>query len=281
MTEWFRDGRPCDAIPVDDRAVHYGDGLFETVAVRDGVPRLWNYHVERLQSSAARLGIEAPDDTRLLSGLCSALDQAQADLSRCVAKIVLTAGSGPRGYRRDGDGQTKLLTGITDAHTPPDNCYRDGVALRLCNTRLAIQPQLAGIKSLNRLEQVLARNEWSDDSVFEGLTLDTDDRLICGTMSNVFLITGQRLVTPAITRCGVSGVMRRHVLTLLQTAGIECSIRDVGIEELRSSDGVFISNSQYGVLAARRCGDLTWQPGETFHRIAAMVRASGVVEGTA
>ena len=111
MTEWFSDGRPCDAIPVDDRAVQYGDGLFETVAVRDGRPRLWNYHVERLQSSAVRLGIEAPDDTRLRSGVCSALDQAQADQSRCVAKIVLTAGSGPRGYRRDGQYRLRGVLG--------------------------------------------------------------------------------------------------------------------------------------------------------------------------
>jgi 4-amino-4-deoxychorismate lyase len=137
------------------------------------------------------------------------------------------------------------------------------------------------MKTLNRMEQVLARNEWSGESDFEGLTLDTDDRLICGTMSNVFLITGQRLVTPAITRCGVSGVMRRHVLTLLDNAGIECSVRDVGVEELWSSDGVLISNSQFGVMPARRCGRRSWQPHERFAQIAAMVRSSGIVEGPA
>ena len=281
MTEWFRDELPCSTIPVDDRAVHYGDGLFETVAIRDGEPRLWEYHVERLQTSAARLGLEAPDESRLRSGLVSALGRAQADRTRCVAKILMTSGQGPRGYRRPDGGQMTILTGISDAHTTPDACYRDGVNLRLCNTRLAVQPQLAGMKTLNRLEQVLARNEWNDDSIFEGLTLDTDGRLICGTMSNVFLITGQGLVTPAMTRCGVSGVMRRHVLTLLDKAGIECSVRDVGVEELWSSADIFISNSQYGVLAAKRCSERTWRPGEMFHRIAAMVSASGIAEGPA
>jgi 4-amino-4-deoxychorismate lyase len=281
MTEWFGDGRPCDTISADDRGFHYGDGLFETLAIRDGEPRLWDYHVERLQGSATRLGLQAPDESRLRSDLLSALDQSRADRARCVAKIVLTAGRGPRGYRRAGRGPATLLTGISDALTPSDSCYRHGVALRLCNTRLAVQPQFAGMKTLNRLEQVLARNEWTDDSVFEGLTLDTDDRLICGTMSNVFLISGQTLVTPAITRCGVSGVMRRHVLTLLDEAGLECSVRDVGVEELGSSDGVFLTNSQFGVLPARHCGKHTWQPGATFHRVAAMIRASGIEEGPA
>jgi 4-amino-4-deoxychorismate lyase len=280
MTEWFRDGRPCSEIPTDDRAVQYGDGLFETVAIRDGEPRLWEYHVERLQTSAARLGLEAPDESRLRSGLVAALGQAAVDRTRCVAKLLFTAGQGPRGYRRCSDRQTTILTGISHARTLPAACFRDGVALRLCNTRPAVQPQLAGMKTLNRLDQVLARNEWNDDSIFEGLTLDTAGRLICGTMSNVFLITGQELVTPAMTRCGVSGVMRRHVLTLLDTAEIECGVRDVGVDELWSSDGVFISNSQYGVLAAKRCGEHTWRPSEMFRQVASMVTESGVVEGT-
>ena len=281
MTEWFLDGRPCDTIPADDRAVQYGDGLFETVAIRDGEPRLWDFHVERLRTGAARLGLEAPAESTLRAGLAAALEQARPGGARCLAKIVLTAGTGPRGYARSPSVQTTLLTGISDAAVLSASCYRDGVELRICHTRLAIQPQLAGMKTLNRLEQVLARNEWSDDVVFEGLTLDTADRVICGTMSNLFLITGQELVTPALTRCGVAGVMRRHVLTLLDSAGIVCSVRDVGVDELWSSDGVFISNSQFGILPVRRCGEHTWPARDVFHRLAAMVRASGVVEGPA
>ena len=281
MTGWFRDGRPCEAVAIDDRGVQYGDGLFETIAVRDSAPRLWDYHVERLQTGAVRLGLQAPSESLMRAELQAALDQAQADRSRCVAKILLTAGEGPRGYRRAGDMPATLLTGVTTARRLPDSAYRDGVALRLCNTRLAAQPQLAGMKTLNRLEQVLARNEWRDESVFEGLTLDTDGRVICGTMSNVFLISGQALVTPAITRCGVSGVMRRHVLTLLDSAGIDCEVRDVDAAELWAADGVFISNSQFGVLPARRCGRHTWQPGQLFRRVAARLRESGIVEGPA
>ncbi len=281
MTEWFRDGRPCEAVSADDRAFQYGDGLFETVAVRDGAPRLWDYHVERLQTGAARLGLPSPDESSLRTELQAALARAQADSSRCVAKLLLSAGEGPRGYRRAGGAPASLVTGIADAKRLPDSWYRDGVALRLCNTRLAAQPQLAGIKTLNRLEQVLARNEWDDESVFEGLTLDTDGRVICGTMSNVFLISGQALVTPAITRCGVSGVMRRHVLALLDGSEFDCQVRDVEAAELWAADNVFISNSQFGILPARKCGRHTWQPGAVFRHVATLLRDSGIVEGPA
>jgi 4-amino-4-deoxychorismate lyase len=281
MTEWYRDGRACDTVSADDRGVHYGDGLFETVAIRDGAPRLWDYHVERLQTGAARLGLASPGETLLRAGLDTALAQTPTDTRRCVAKIVLTAGPGPRGYRRTGEGSVTVLTGISDARRIPDARYRDGIDLRLCNTRLAIQPQLAGMKTLNRLEQVLARNEWSDESVFEGITLDTDGRVICGTMSNVFLISGQQLLTPALTRCGVSGVMRRHLLTLLDNAGIDCQVRDVDVRELWAADGLFISNSQFGVLPARRCERHEWQPQDVFHTLRTLLRNSGIDEGPA
>ena len=281
MTEWFRDGRPCDALPAHDRGVQYGDGLFETVAIRDGAPRLWEYHVERLQSGAARLGLPVPAHRALRTELDAALEQARTDTNRCVAKLILTAGAGPRGYRRVDDAPVTLLTGVSTSRRPADACYLDGIDLRLCNTRLAIQPQLAGMKTLNRLEQVLARNEWHDDSVFEGLTLDTDGRLICGTMSNVFLIIGQQLITPAITRCGVSGVMRRHVLTLLDGADVDFCVRDVEVGELRAADGVFISNSQVGLLPAKRCGSKSWQPHPVFRKLTGMLRDTGIEEGPA
>ncbi len=281
MMQWFRDRRPCDSMAADDRGLQYGDGLFETIAIRDGAPRLWDYHVERLCTGAERLGIAAPEEATLRAELDAALGQAQADKKRCVAKILLTAGTGRRGYRRDVGGTASLLTGISAGRPVEDVRYRDGVDLRLCRTRLAAQPQLAGMKTLNRLEQVLARNEWQDDAIFEGLTLDADGRVICGTMSNVFLVSGQQLLTPAITRCGVSGVMRRHVLALLHGAGTDCQVRDVDAGELWAADGVFLSNSQFGILPARRCGTHDWPVPDVFRRLAAMLRDSGVREGPA
>jgi 4-amino-4-deoxychorismate lyase len=278
VTHWFRSGKPCESIPVNDRAVQYGDGLFETVAIRDGKARLWDYHAERLQSGCTRLDLPAPAKQLVEDELNSALNAAPINTEHCVAKLLVSAGAGHRGYRRPGGVEGTLLVGLAESSRLPEVMYRGGVEVRVCDTRLAIQPHLAGIKSLNRLEQVMARNEWQDETVFEGLLLDTEDRLICGTMSNVFLIDGNSLVTPAITRCGISGVMRRHVLTVVEQAGIKCEVRDVANNELNSCLGAFLTNSQFGVLPINRCADRSWDLNDLSRRILQLVTASGVAE---
>jgi 4-amino-4-deoxychorismate lyase len=278
VTHWFSAGNPCESIPVDDRAVQYGDGLFETVAIRDGRARLWNYHAERLRTGCARLGLPVPTEQLLEDELNSALNAASIDTQHCVAKLLVSAGTGQRGYLRCGAGDATLLVGLAESPVLAKSLFRDGVKVRVCSTRLAIQPQLAGIKTLNRLEQVVARNEWRDESVFEGLLLDTEDRLICGTMSNVFLIDDHSLVTPAITHCGISGVMRRHILTIVAQADIACDVRDVASEELDSCQGGFLTNSQFGVLPINQCTDRSWQLNDLSRRIVQLVTDSGVAE---
>ena len=245
MSRWYLRGKHVEQLDADDRAIQYGDGLFETIAIRDGQPRLWAYHVERLQTGCA--------------------------------KLIVSAGPGPRGYRRV-ESSTTLLIGICERRKLPQSIYQDGIAVRLCNTRLAIQPQLAGMKTLNRLEQVLARNEWSDETVFEGLTLDTDGRLICGTMSNVFLLYDNQLVTPSITRCGVSGVMRRHVLTVAQEAGVSCDVRDVDADDLHRCDGLMLSNSQFGLLPVKSCDQILFESSPTADQMMKLIRDSGIRE---
>jgi 4-amino-4-deoxychorismate lyase len=137
---------------------------------------------------------------------------------------------------------------------------------------------LAGLKTLNRLEQVLARTEWNVGRILEGLMLDTGGRLICGTMSNVFIATESALVTPAITRCGVSGIMRGQVISLLQAAGIDCAVRDISTDELFGADEVFLTNSQLGVLPVSRCGDHEWSVGACTRQAQALAAAKGVPE---
>ena len=277
MSEWFVNGEPADSISIVDRAVQYGDGLFETVAIRDGQPRLWSYHVERLRTGCARLDLEDPGERMLARQLNSALEACTFGTDRATVKLIVTAGQGPRGYRRAPGAQT-LLVGVFASPVLARDLYRDGVKARICQTRLAIQPQLAGIKTLNRLEQVLARREWQDESTFEGLMLDTEERLICGTMSNVFIINGQSLATPAITRCGVSGVMRRRVLALMNEGGMPCEVRDIEVGELEACDGVMITNSQFGVLPIRDCGQLAWRSAESAEPFMALLRDDGIRE---
>lgn len=278
MSEWFANGQRVSTIPIDDRSAQYGDGLFETIAIRDSTPRFWSLHMQRLSVGCERLGIKAPRSATLRSWLDAAIEASDIDTNFALAKIIVSAGAGPRGYRRDADMQPAVRIGVFDASGLPRDAYRDGVGIRVCRTRLAIQPQLAGIKSLARLEQVLARAEWDQSGIVEGLMLDTGDRLICGTMSNVFVASGNTVLTPAITRCGVSGVMRRHILTLLESTDIDVVVRDLNIAELNAATEVFLTNSQYGVLPVSRCGAERWAIGSQTRLIQSLAADNAVPE---
>jgi len=277
MSDWYSDSEAIASIPVDDRAAQYGDGLFETIAIRSGAARLWSYHAERLQLGCQRLGIASPDMGALKSALDNAIAAADIDSRHALAKIIVTPGSGSRGYRRP-SGQLSIRIGLFAADPQAAVAYQRGVRVRLCATRLAIQPQLAGIKSLNRLEQVLARAEWNQPEIFEGLTLDSDGRLICGTMSNVFAHIQGQLVTPALTRCGVSGVMRRHVLTLLDQNGIAVEARDIATKELRDIEEMFLTNSQFGVLPVAELDTAELPLGKLTRHVMALAANSGIGE---
>jgi len=278
MSNWTVNGIPADSLPVDDRAVQYGDGLFETIAVRNGEPRFWELHAERLERGCERLGINTPDRLNLRDRLNATLRESGVDLTYAIAKIIVSSGQGPRGYRRPGMQSPTTIIGAFVSRPWPVGAYQRGVEVRFCETRMALQPQLAGIKTLNRLEQVLAQSEWSDRSISEGLMLDTEERLICGTMSNVFLCIGTTVITPAITRCGVSGVMRRKVIELLEANSIDYEVRDIKADELDKADGAFLSNSQFGVLPIRRCGVAEWKVSPVTSDIMSLVADAGVSE---
>ena len=278
MSEWFANGQSIDTVDIRDRAVQYGDGLFETIAIRDRLPRFWPLHVARLQLGCHRLGITAADDAELAADLDKALHQCTIDTTHCTAKIVVTAGSGQRGYRRPGAAKASVWVGVFDSRRIPASTYKDGIDARLCHLRLAEQPQLAGLKTLNRLEQVMACAEWDDADIFEGLMLDAADRLICGTMSNVFIVSANALKTPAITRCGVAGIMRQHLLAIIADAGIDCEVADISVDEALAADEIFLTNSQFGVLPVRRCGQYAWSKYPVSRRIMELAAQNSVPE---
>lgn len=241
-------GLPSELIPVIDRGFQYADGLFETIAVAGGKPLLFDEHLERLARGCAKLGIALPD-----RGLLDAeARQVCRGVERQVLKIMVTRGSGGRGYRPDGAGPpTRVLAALPWPDHPP--AYREaGVVVRLCRTRLGTHPDLAGLKHLARIEQVLARGEWSDASVQEGLMLDAQSHLVEGTMSNVFVVHDGGLVTPPLNECGVKGVMRDAVIACAARLGVPCDERLVSLEELQAADGLFLTNSLIGLWPVRR-----------------------------
>lgn len=268
-----------EVVELIDRAAAYGDGLFETIAVRDSKPRFWGLHLERLQTGCARLGLPCPAADELLAKLETAIATADVATTVASARLSVSAGATRRGYRRDSNLDPVLRISLHAARLLPAQNYQSGISTRLCTTHLAVQPLLAGIKTLNRLEQVMARAEWDDENIFEGLMLDTDGHLICGTMSNVFIVKESVLITPAITRCGVSGVMRRHLIKLLrEEEGLGCEVRDIAAGELASADEVFLSNSQFGVLPVRTCTTMQWNIGPITRRAQRIAATNGVPE---
>jgi 4-amino-4-deoxychorismate lyase len=243
ITATLVNGEPGELIPVSDRGLLYGDGIFETIAIREGRPQHWQRHMNRLQAGCTRLGIQPFESTLL---------QAEADsiikgTDTGVLKLIVTRGSGGRGYRA---AEIAASTRIMQLHPwpeyPAENAEQ-GVKTRLCEIRLGQNPALAGIKHLNRLEQVLARQEWIDDDTREGLLMDTDDNLVEGTMSNLFIVSDGVLMTPDLSRCGVAGVMRTIILELAEQQGLDTRIMPISRQVLLQADEVFLSNSLIGI----------------------------------
>lgn len=277
---WFHNHEPVEVVPIDDRGFQYGDGLFETIAIRSGRPRLWQFHIERLAAGCEKLGIRMPAEQNLREQLDTALDGSDAGAGSGTIKIILSAGTGPRGYARGAGLEPRIFIGVFPSNVLLSSAYEEGVDVMVCDTRLAGPSVLAGLKTLNRLEQVFGRTECVAANAFEGLMVDAEERVICGTMSNVFIVSDHTLITPALTRCGVAGVMRRLVLESFAASDKAVVVRDVALAELRQSDEVFLSNSQFGVVPVRRCEDRQWSPGDRTRECQRLLAAQGVQECT-
>ncbi len=253
-------GRRRDCVLVADRGLQYGDGLFETLAVRGGEPLLWERHLIRLGKGCERLGIALPEPRILL-------DEARTlsrDHARAVLKIIVTRGVGGRGYRPPRGAEQEPSTRIIALHPWPEYpaAYAaDGITLRVCQTRLGSNRALAGLKHLNRLEQVLARAEWDDPDIPEGLMLDQNGDVIAGTMSNLFMVREGRLYTPGLDECGVAGIMRGLTLEWAAEQGVPVQITQLALESLRTADEIFVTNSIAGLWPVRRLQRMTFAIG--------------------
>ncbi|OYY73752.1 MAG: aminodeoxychorismate lyase [Gammaproteobacteria bacterium 28-57-27] len=234
-------------LSLSDRGLHYGDGLFETMAVMAGQVRLLPRHLHRLAHGAARLAIPLPD----LSALEAALQEAAQALGEGVLKLIVTRGSGGRGYAPPEDAEPMLILLRYPQKLPRPDDAQAGIVLRLCTLRLARQPVLAGMKHLNRLEYVLARAEWREPEIAEGLLLDTQDELIEAVTSNIFLVQAGRLRTPCLDQCGVAGVMRAEVLACAERLGLEVEEGRLHLDDVLAADEVFLTNSLHVMRPVR------------------------------
>jgi 4-amino-4-deoxychorismate lyase len=244
-------GRPESRLAVLDRGLTYGDGVFRTLRIQQGAPCWWAEQWAALATDAARLGIEVPPES-LWSD-----DLERLDLPRDgVLRLTVTRGTGPRGYRAvDLSEPTRILSVWT---APPLAAGPASVEARLCELRLGHQPALAGIKHLNRLENVLARREWDDPRIQEGILLDLAGNLVSGVMSNLFLRQGDTLLTPVLDQCGVAGVTRARLMGLAPKAGYRVEETRLDLSVLREADEVMFTNSVFLLWHLKRLGDRTW-----------------------
>lgn len=246
------DGQPGETVSALDRGFCYGDGLFESVRfVGDRAP-LWPRHMARLEDGCRRLALPVPDaDTLLHEARVVARDMRQS-----VVRITVTRGIGRRGYAPPHDAVPCRVVAAFDMPPPDPVAAEQGIRVRRCQLALAEQPQLAGLKHLNRLEQVLARAEWSDPAIVEGLLCDAGDRVICATMANLFAVIDGQLATPALDRCGVAGVARAEVMAVQATR-----VRDLAFVELSDASELFLTSSIRGILPVQSVGDKVFAPG--------------------
>jgi 4-amino-4-deoxychorismate lyase len=250
-------------LAVGDRGLAYGDGVFRTLRCQGGRVAFWGRHYAKLAADCAALGIACPDEATLLTDL-SALAPRDA-----TVKITITRGLAQRGYACDPTAPVTRIVQVSPLPAYADTLYTQGASVRLCAWPLAIQPGLAGIKHLNRLDQVMARREWQDPAIFDGLMCNTRGELVEGVISNMLLLRDGVVQTHPLADCGVAGVTREVALALAADLGWGVSLNPPTVVELRAADAVFLSNSLAGIVPVRCFEDRYWTDLVPAQRLAA------------
>jgi 4-amino-4-deoxychorismate lyase len=257
-----------NSVSVFDRGLSFGDGLFETMRVSGAQIPLLHYHLERLFSGARRLRINVNQDevkTDIESALSLIKDQKETIWR---LKYIVTRGESNSGYTPNPRG---VPTRIMQMHIYDAGFSRllqqQGIKTCTCQWRLSEQPLLAGIKHLNRLDQVMAKQECSDRDSYEGLMLDQNGRYVEGTMSNVFAVTTDgKVITPRMDHAGVEGVMRKLVIDeLCKNNHIECYEAD--INRMDEFSEVFVTNALMGIVPVVAVDQISFEIGPVTRRL--------------
>lgn len=268
MTDWFSINGcliPSEEKPtalLNDRGLAYGQGLFETILLRDGQLPLLNRHLQRICGDAVTLGIDVRRDILALyiEQFCSTLSENK--INDGVIKVIATAGQGGRGYKSPLMPKPNLICSYAILPEDLQVQSQQGIQVRCCEHRLPINPTLAGIKHLNRLDQVIARSEWNSPDYAEGLMFSLDDKLIEAVSANIFLKDERgKWLTPDLKNAGITGVMRSLLLEeLFPNIGIPVTVTDIDRQQLFSCQELFICNSIRGIIPVTEifstCGEL-------------------------
>jgi 4-amino-4-deoxychorismate lyase len=253
-----------------DRGFAYGDGVFRTIKMQGGLPEHWPQHYQKLVADCATINIVCPSAELLMSDLSQLFlgDAENVDL-HAVAKIIITRGEGNRGYTPPAI--TAPMRVVLKSPMPdyPDDRFTHGVTLTVCETRLSAQHLLAGVKTLNRLENVLARMEYTNPDIAEGIMLDAQGNVIECTAANIFARFGDTLMTPSLTQCGIAGITRQRILDIAHTLSLKTAVESFNLDKLLAADEVIICSSLYGAWQVRIIQEKIIQSGA----LAANIRA--------
>ncbi|MBM4206894.1 MAG: aminodeoxychorismate lyase [Gammaproteobacteria bacterium] len=256
-------GIETDHLPINDRGLQYGDGLFETIEISDGRPVFLDRHLQRLVKGCIALAIPTPDSAILIEEI----QRVCRESPQAVLKIIITRGNGGRGYRLP---QAVNPTRIISLHPFPEypaDYAEHGINARFCETRLGLNPALAGLKHLNRLEQVLARSEWNNDSCQEGIMQDANGYVIEGTMTNLFYLKNDHLYTSSLQLCGIAGIIRDIVMHLATSRQMPLIEHDYDKAELLSADSVFVCNSVIGIWPIKQLEGVQFAVSQTIKEL--------------
>jgi 4-amino-4-deoxychorismate lyase len=247
-------GSAAETIPVMDRGLMYGDGVFRTMRVEHGQVDSWQRQYQKLAADCAALDILCPAQSTLEHDIHEAVT-SEPD---CVLKIIVSRGEGGRGYGLPSSVHPSRVIVTAPLPEYPARYWEEGVRLHVCEIRMCHQPRLAGIKHLNRLENVLARAEWHDPEVHEGLLCDDTEAVVSGVSSNLFIVRSGGLLTPELGRCGVAGVARGRILRAARAQGMGIEVTRITPAMLLDDEAVMLCNAVQGVRRVARLEDTTW-----------------------
>lgn len=234
-------------IAATDRGLAYGDGLFSSIKIESGIVQLWDYHLKRLQLGAKKLFFPVID-WFLLANEVQCLASSLAQHSNAVIKVILTRGSGGRGYSISGCHSPQRILSV---HAFPEHYahwQQNGIKVVQCKQTLALNSQLAGLKTLNRLEQILVKHELDTLQAVEGIVCDNNGDVIEACSANVFIYLDNQWLTPKLINSGVAGVKRQQILDLAENSDIEIIEAQIKPEQFFAAKAACLTNALMGIV---------------------------------
>ncbi|SGY91678.1 aminodeoxychorismate lyase [Moritella viscosa] len=240
-------GSPSQDVAIADRGFNFGDGHFTTIKIAAGQALLLDLHLARLQQACAALVIEFTQWNELLA----VITQQALVLRGGVLKVTITRGEGGRGYSTLGCSRANWFLQHRSIPAQYSDWAREGIELMLCEYQQTVNPALAGLKTLNRLDQVMIKQELDANGMNDGLVCSTDGYVIETSVANVFWVIGGKVYTPSTERSGVEGVMKTHISNLLNKLGFSLKTGDYTISNVLAADEIFITNSVMEVVPVK------------------------------